>query len=159
MKLPKSIPTAISDREARFLREVARDRSVIEFGALLGFSTVVLADVAGTLTTVDRHNGYTGPTLNQLISNLHRYGVSDRVKVVEGDALLYCDAKHCNADVAFIDLTGQYELTKGVLDGLETRVALVHDYGRPGCSVDLAISASGYRIVGQVDTLVLCERT
>jgi predicted O-methyltransferase YrrM len=77
-----NIPTAISDREARFLREVARDKSVIEFGALLGFSTVILAEVAGDLTSIDRHNGYTGPTLNQLISNLYRYGANGKVRVV-----------------------------------------------------------------------------
>lgn len=147
------IPTAISPREARFMQQIADDREVIEYGALLGFSTVVLARAAATLVSVDRHDGYSGETLRPYLSNLDRYGV--RVTAVQDDCLSWAGHK---ADVAFIDLTGQYQLTKDMLLHLASPLALIHDLDRPRCDVDRAIKDAVWRPIGQVDTLVLCER-
>jgi len=150
------IPTAISPRELRLLQHFARDRAVVEFGALLGFSTVGLAQVTGRLSSIDRHDFYSGPTARQFRSNLERYGVSEKVKVIEGDALLHGQTA---GDVAFIDLTGNYQITKDLLGILGCRLALVHDFDRPNCDVGRAIVDAGWRPIDQVDTLLLCERS
>lgn len=153
--LTPEIPSAISPREARFMQSICKEKRVVEFGALLGFSTIILAEVAGSLTSVDRHIEYSGPTLNQLISNLHRYGVNDSVRVIEGDAATWSNLA---GDIAFIDLTGQYEITKRVLSGLSCKLALVHDFDRPNCDVGRGIRDAGWKVIGHVDSLVLCER-
>jgi tRNA A58 N-methylase Trm61 len=150
-----AIPTAISPREARFLRDSCAGKAVVEYGALLGFSTVILARAAGQLISIDRHEGYTGRTLAPFLSNLERHGVLSRVSVLESDAVAWA---HLRRDVAFVDLTGAFELTRTILERLGSPLALVHDCGRPGCDVDLAIHRAGWTPVDQVDTLVLCAR-
>ncbi len=157
MILP-AIPTALSDREARFLSDLTRDKIVVEFGALLGFSTVVMAQGAVEVTSVDRHEGYTTPTLNQFISNLERYKVRDKVRIVLADAL---DRAYLadTAEIAFVDLTGAFKLTRDLLKKLQCPFVMVHDMNRAHCDVERAIKAAGWTPVSQCDTLVLCVRS
>jgi predicted O-methyltransferase YrrM len=145
------IPTAISEAERRFMRTIARGKSVVEFGALLGFSTVNLAQVASRLTSVDKHEGYGTPTLAPFMSNLDRYHVSPRF--IQGEALEWASL---DAELAFIDLTGQYDLTRQMLERLRAPFALVHDCHRSYCQVDRAIKDAGWHPISQVDTLVWC---
>jgi protein-L-isoaspartate O-methyltransferase len=89
------IPTALSLPEARELARLAEGRRVVEAGALLGFSTVVLARAAASVVSVDRHEGYDAPTLGKFLRNLDRFGVQGRVEVRVGgiDLLSGSDAK------------------------------------------------------------------
>jgi protein-L-isoaspartate O-methyltransferase len=149
------IPTAISPIEARFMQEVVRGKVVVEYGALLGFSTIILAEVAAKVISVDRHVDYHGETFIPYMSNLDRYNVRSKVKVIKGDALSHARVP---ADVAFVDLTGQYHLTKTLLAALAVPLALIHDYGRPFCEVGRAVKDAGWTPIGQVETLLLCEK-
>lgn len=47
----------LTEREAAELRRLAQDRTVLELGAWKGRSTVVLAEVARYVVSVDRHQG------------------------------------------------------------------------------------------------------
>lgn len=156
------IPTAISPREASFMEALARNKIVVEFGALLGFSTVVLAKAASWLVSVDRHKDYSGPTYKAFMSNLERYRVTN-VDVYVGDCLDYASKRGwwrtMDPDICFIDLTGKYALTKMMLESIPTDLAMVHDLDRPNCQVGEAIRDAGWEIVGQVDTLALARRT
>lgn len=163
MNLP-DIPTAISPREASFMSALARGKTVVEFGALLGFSTVVLARSARWVTSVDRHQGYLDAghtTYRAFMNNIGRHKV-ENVSVVIADALTYTGTPGTQ-DMAFVDLTGEYTLTLKVLKGLNIRhrvpLVLVHDLLRSNCQgVEQAITDANWKIVGQVDTLALCVR-
>lgn len=52
------VPTALSLREDACLRHYARGRRVTEAGALLGHSTIQLAQTARGVVSIDRHTGY-----------------------------------------------------------------------------------------------------
>src|SRR5882762_9345058 len=85
------IPTAISSREASFMSALARGKTVVEFGALLGFSTVVLSRAARWVTSIDRHQGYLDAghsTYNAFMVNLERHKVHN-VSPVQSDALVF----------------------------------------------------------------------
>lgn len=150
------IPCALSPRERAVLQRWARWRRVVEAGALLGGSTVTLASVAAHVTSIDRHEGYSGPTLRPYLANLDRYGVRPRVRPLVGDATALLPS--VEADVGFLDLTGTYAVTLAALRALRAPVALVHDVGRPHChGVEAAILTVGGRPLAHVDTLVVVE--
>lgn len=134
----------------------AAGRRVVEAGALLGGSTVTLAAVAAHVTSIDRHVGYSGPTLRPYLANLARCGVAGRVTPHVGDAADWLAVTP--ADVAFIDLTGTYDVTLAALRAVRAPVVLVHDVGRVRCDgVAAAIAAVGGRILEHVDTLAVVE--
>lgn len=152
------IPTALSSAETRALAAFARDMRVIECGALLGYSTRVLASVASKVVSIDRHEGYGPATLASFMSNLE--GHFDKVVPVVADcaALL----PFLRADRYFIDLDGTYETTRRVLEALphyNCGVA-VHDFDRQSCSgVKRAIlDTPGYEIDHVVDSLAFIRR-
>lgn len=135
------IPTALTDKEADELVRRAFGRSVLEIGALLGYSTVVLASAADRVISVDPHIGYPAddprPTLNRFLRNLDRYGVRDTVTVMLGrdDEVLPLLAEN-QFDLAFVDCTGEYDTTlnamKRATQLLKKGGALaVHDCGHP----------------------------
>lgn len=151
------VPTALSSREVRALQDLARGRKVVEAGALLGGSTIIMARVAREVVSIDRHEGYTAPTLRQFMSNMDRAGVSNVVRPVVGNAHELLD-KH-PAELAFIDLTGRLEDTLAALKAVRAPIVAVHDLCRSHCEgVEAAIRASGLHIVGHVDTLAICVR-
>lgn len=82
------IVSAVTREEAAALAGLARGKTVLELGAYLGFSTVVLASVAAEVISVDWHLGDAhaglGDTWEGFCSNLDRYGVADRVHVIRG---------------------------------------------------------------------------
>ena len=162
-----NIPTALTAAEARLLRRLARDRVVIEAGSLLGFSTITMARTARRVIAVDPHNGYPRhaprPTLHAFRENVRRHGVDSRVHVVV-DRFERAFPRY-SADLAFLDLTGQRQLTE---DGLRHALAIaplvaVHDYERGGChgcteAVDYLVRSGGVRVVARADTLVVLAR-
>lgn len=152
------IPCALSAAERNLLASMARGRRVVEAGALLGGSTVTLAKVATTVVSIDRHEGYSGPTLRPFLANLDRCGVRSRVDVRVGDAAHLLTS--VDADVAFVDLTGTYEVTLAALWAVRAPVVLVHDVDRQRCEgVARAIRMVGGVGLAQVDTLAVLART
>lgn len=129
---------------------------MVEAGALLGFSTIKLSHVAASVVSIDKHEGYTTSTYRRFMSNIERFGDRYRVQPIVGDAVDRLQA--IDADVAFIDLTGQFDLTRSAMRAVRPDLVLVHDVGRAHCQVDAAIVAAGFRVVEAVDTLALCER-
>jgi predicted O-methyltransferase YrrM len=111
---------------------------VIEFGAAMGYSTVVMALVATHVTTVDPHTGIPG-SLPTLLRNLQAYGVRDRVTVVTATSQAFCrdTSQIADADLVFIDGDHSYE---AALHDLRCAASLVvpggaiaiHDYARIG---------------------------
>jgi tRNA A58 N-methylase Trm61 len=130
--VPPGIPTSLSCRETLALQRWGRERVVVEAGALLGFSTITLAQVARRVVSVDRHVGYNGaPTERRFRSNLHRTGVADRVDVRVGDITDHLPT--ISADFAFIDLDGTAATTGTALAHLRSSLVGVHDLGRSHC--------------------------
>lgn len=133
------IPTALSDEEAAVLIQLASGKRVLEIGSLPGFSTIVLANVAEIVHSVDPHEGYPEiapkSTLVPFLENLQRYGVRDKVVVhVDTAARVLPAFRRGYFDFAFVDAMGTYEVTKQcILDAyLHTDgYLLVHDYGHP----------------------------
>lgn len=147
-----TIPTALSPRECALMRRVATGQRVVEAGALLGASTILLAKVASKLTSIDRHEGYSGPTLRPFLHHLHHFGVAGNVDVRVGEAALHLPT--VAADVAFIDLTGTLDVTLQAMWATTASILMIHDTQRQHCDgVAKAIALAGGRAIAQADTL------
>lgn len=111
------IPTALTFREAEELARLAEYKRVLEIGSLLGFSTIVLAQVASVVHSVDPHDGYPEndprPTYTAFEANLRKYGVRNKV-VVHADLAerVLPPFKGCYFDFAFVDAMGTYGVTR-----------------------------------------------
>lgn len=152
-----SVPTSMSDRETRLLQFYARDRRVVEAGALLGYSTIQLASVARSVVSIDKHAGYTAPTYRQFRSNLERFGVAHKGTPIVGDALDHLPGH--TGDLGFLDLTGHRGLTRAALQACRAPLVAIHDFDRAHCpGVAQAIRDLQLRVVEQVDTLVIVEK-
>lgn len=136
------IPSALTSAEAEALEELADDRFVLEAGALLGFSTVVLARVAAHVVSVDPHDGYPShapsPTLQMFRENLERFGVASRVTpIIDTFDMVVPFLTADYFDLVFFDLTGEYEDTIRAMKSVEPWltsglvVLAVHDCGHP----------------------------
>ena len=150
-------PTSISRREAEALQRWAYGRRVIEAGSLLGGSTIIIAEVAAHVTSIDKHQDYTTPTARRFHSNLLRAGLAGKVDSIIGDCRV--ELPRSTGDFTFLDLTGDYLLTKQALLASTTPLVAVHDMGRVRCGgVEQAIRELGYEILEHVDTLVVCRK-
>jgi hypothetical protein len=141
------IPTALTLAETEKLQEICRDKYVMEIGALLGYSTVAIGQVAKGITSIDPHEGYPEhdpkPTFETWLANVKRYGVLNKITPVRNtwqNAFSLYDRKwKCPLpyDVVFMDLTGRYEDTKECLMhfhpewGWRLKTICVHDCGHP----------------------------
>lgn len=151
------IRTALSDGEARALARLADGRRVVEAGALLGASAVVLGSTAASVVSIDKHEGYGPSTLRAYRSNLDRYALRRNVRPIVGDVVDHLPL--VPADVAFIDLTGEYALTRVALESTTARVIALHDLCRVHCDgVERAIKDTGLQIVEHIDSLAVCVR-
>lgn len=135
------IPTALTPAEAQVLRNEALGRPVLEVGSLLGHSTVVLAQEAVYVVSVDPHEGYPEndprPTLQPFLENLKRYNVRDRVVVCvdKYEKVLPC-LQRGQFGLVFVDITGKFD---DILSCLRMARPLiynggtlaVHDCGHP----------------------------
>lgn len=151
-----AIPTALSLREAQRLQHYARDRYVLEVGALLGFSTVVMARVARQVLSIDRHTGYDklpNDTYKQFRRNLEVYNVRGKVVPVLGDFRVM---SKWGSDLCFIDLDGTHATTLEAIKLCRAPICAVHDYDRQNChGVSSAVRASGYPVMERVDSLIV----
>lgn len=128
---------------------------MIEAGALLGASTVVMAEKAARVISIDRHQGYGPSTLNPFLSNVA--GFSNVIPVVADARRIIGSLK---GDKYFIDLDGSYETTKAVLEEIPyTLPVAIHDFRRQNCSgVEKAILELDYEVQTVVDTLAVIRR-
>lgn len=149
------IPTALSPREVRALQEFTRGMKVVEAGALLGFSTLTLAEVAHSVISIDKHEGYGPSTWRAYRSNIEGAG---NVIPIKGDAIALI--KHLHADRYFLDLDGTFHTTRAVLDAIPASVPVaVHDFRRVNCEgVERACLDLGFDICKVVDTLAIVRR-
>lgn len=148
------IPTALSRPEVRALQAFTEGLRVVECGALLGFSTLKIADVAARVVSVDRHTGYGPSTLRQFRSNI---GGRANVVPVQADCLELLP--FLSADRYFIDLDGTYATTAAVLAAVKHGTMAIHDVNRQRCDGVLkAILDSGWTLDYVVDTLAFLHR-
>lgn len=151
------VPSALSPAEVRVLQQLARDRKVVEAGALLGYSTIKLAEVARSVVSIDKHCGYTGPTYRRYMSNLERAGVGGKVAAIVGDATSHLSAYA--GDLAFIDLTCTYEVTRAAVLATRTPFVAIHDFERVSCGgVGRLVAELGWPVVERADTLIVLAR-
>lgn len=167
-----AIPSAITPAEALELSRLAESATVLEIGALLGHSTVVMAQNAHVVHSVDPHEGYPAdnprPTLQPFIQNLVDHGVRNRVRVHVGlDHEILPILKDGSFDLVFIDITGLYQDTYmamkfSVCKLRHSGVLAVHDCGHPDWpgamrAVD-DFSANYRRPYRTVDRLAIFDR-
>jgi len=135
------IPTALSPGDFRVLERLAKGGVVLEVGALLGASTIKLAQVARRVISIDPHEGYPKdnprPTAQQFLDNLTSYDVRDKVTVIMEplEKVVGIFSDRC-FDFIFIDITGEYRDTIRALESLNKTlgywgVIAVHDMGNP----------------------------
>lgn len=135
------IPTALTEVEAWTLNELARGKTVLEVGALLGHSTVVMAHSAMVVHSIDPHEGYPvhdpKPTLKPFLKNLKKRKVRDKVVVHLGrdyEVMPVLESRQFH--LIFIDMSGLYEDTRRAMEA-STRLLrhhgtlVVHDCGHP----------------------------
>jgi predicted O-methyltransferase YrrM len=145
--VPDDIPTAVTAAEAARLASLASGGDVLELGAWLGFSTVILAQAARRVTSVDWHQGDASltamgegeaSTWEAYRANLARYGVASKVDARRGrfaEVLPALQKQGALFDGVFID--AQHDAAAVQAD-LELALPLVrpggwvafHDYGR-----------------------------
>lgn len=138
------IPTALTPAETAALQAVARDKYVLEIGALLGYSTLAIAQTARRVVSVDPHKGYPAdnprPTWDIYCRNLRRYPeLRERIHPMKRrwqDAFGWGSWVY-PYEVVFMDLTGEYEDTRECLAyfapewGWVLKTIAVHDCGHP----------------------------
>jgi predicted O-methyltransferase YrrM len=134
------IPTALTEPERRCLADLARGRVVLEVGAQLGASTVVMAREARLVHSVDWHRGDPvageGETLLGYWRNLHVYGVRDRVVAHVGDvSAVLPSLRPAYFDGVFVDGCHEEDAVRRDIALVEPLVAAdgwfaFHDYGR-----------------------------
>ena len=136
------IPTALTESETTALQAIVKDKYVLEIGALLGYSTVVMAQTAKCVTSIDPHEGYPEdnprPTWAPYLANLRKHQVQGKVLPIR-DTWQHAVKEGLPApyDVVFMDLTGKYEDTHELLMylhpewGWRLKTICVHDCGHP----------------------------
>lgn len=101
------IPGWLGIAEAAELQRLATDANVLEIGSYQGRSTVVMAQVANVVVSIDHHRGdkaCNGGTLSAFLTHLERYGVRERVVPMIADSVLCCSVMmNGYFDLAFID--------------------------------------------------------
>ena len=150
-------PTALSNAETYLLKKWARNRWVVEFGSLLGYSTINMASVAKGVVSLDRHSGYSGDTYSRFRSNIERAGLSHKVVPLIQDVMKL--RKPIWAEMGFIDLTGGFDITTHSFGKLNAPIIALHDVCRPFCrGAEKAMLQSGMKVIDSVDTLVVLGR-
>lgn len=148
----------LTPAEGHALRALSLGCDVLELGSYKGRSTVCVAQVARSVTSVDWHRGDEGcghaDTLAEFTANLEAHGVSDKVRVVLNRIE---DVRFPPAfDLAFVDASHDAEGAE-----VSTRVALAsvrpgglvvwHDWDAEG--VRAGVAACGLQPTGFRETL------
>lgn len=164
-----SIASSVTAQEAFRLRDLAKDRVVLEVGSWRGFSTVTMAQVATRLHAVDWHRGddHAGhdESLPYLMAALDDYGVRERVIVHVGSSeqvVPLFPAGHF--DFAFIDAYHTAEAVRRDAELVLPRVrsfGLIgfHDYGDDRFGVTEVVDAlEGVRLEHVTGSLAVVRK-
>lgn len=146
-----SIASSVTPQEAFRLRDLAKDRVVLEVGSWRGFSTVTMAQVAIKVHSVDWHRGdeHAGhdESLSYLMAALDDYEVRERVVVHVGSSADMVPLFPMGYfDFAFIDAYHTAEAVRLDADLVIPRVrshgiVAFHDYGDDRFGVTEAVDA------------------
>lgn len=139
MKFPSDIPTAVTNREAAKLADLASGGVILELGAQFGFSTIVMSETAKRVHSVDTHQGDTDAGyLNSLpayVQNLLFYGARNVVTHVGSFDEVLPLFKAESFDGCFLD--GSHDLDSVLRDTFYAMQLVKHggwlawhDYGR-----------------------------
>ena len=140
-RFPEDVRGWLSEAEGAALSSLAAGKMVLEIGSYCGRSTICLAQKAECVHAVDTFDGRatTEPreTLAEMIDNLVRYGVMERVTVYRGESREAVPQIETRVDLAFID--GNHSYQSVLQDARLAMAKLVpggllsfHDYNRPG---------------------------
>lgn len=160
--LPASLdlpPGWLSDAEAYTLAQVAQDKTVLELGAWVGRSTVVLASAAAHVVSVDWHKGDEesgfGDTLPGYWDTVRHL---DNVTMLVGRFEFVVPLFAPIFDVAFVDgsraedaIVRDARLAVSVTRG----IVAFHDFDQP--AVQAAAKAMGLRSLYRIDTMAVYE--
>ena len=130
----------LSDQEATELQRLATGKTVLELGAWKGRSTVVLAEVARYVVSVDRHQGLDVPAdhpqfgCDSLPDYLNTVRELENVAIVVADFRLFLPHLAVAFDLAFVD--GNHDADSVERDSLlacqhtyfSTGIIVFHDY-------------------------------
>lgn len=134
-----NLTTAILPDEAQRLRELAKDRTVLEIGAANGYSAIIMA-LAGAkhVTSVDPHGEtWIGDTFKSMTDNLEAFGVTNKVTIVRETSIVAMSRFRDNHQLfGFIFLDGS-AITEENKDDIILGLQLLepggtiarHDYG------------------------------
>jgi predicted O-methyltransferase YrrM len=166
------IESSIGDEERPALRRLARGKWVVEIGAAFGFTTILMAQWAEFVVSVDPHdatNLRAGGTLSEFQRNLDLYGVRDRVLVyVDRIENVWQRLPHHAFGFVFVD--GDHSYNAALRDAqiaeslcAEDGQIAFHDYGYEDCpdvkpAVDAWLHNSSWSVVAQVESLLVCQR-
>jgi predicted O-methyltransferase YrrM len=168
MRLPWRIPTfgppietSLTEREAAELQRLAALKRVLEIGAAYGYSTIVMAEVALQVTSVDPHIVHA--SWAPMGQNLMRYGVMDRVSLEVGTSeqilptlgprqfdLVFVDGDHTAAGVAF-------DLAQGLRLVAADGILAFHDWDEATCMDVRPVLEAWHRPDYVVDTLAVYQ--
>ena len=168
MRLPWRIPafgpaieTSLTEREALELQHLAALKRVLEIGSAFGYSTIVMAEVALQVKSVDPHIVHA--SWAPMGQNLIRYGVAEHVSLEVGTSeqilptlgphqfdLVFVDGDHTSAGVAY-DLAQAQRLA--TVDG----ILAFHDWDEETCQDVRPILEAWRRPDYVVDTLAVYQ--
>lgn len=134
-----AINTSLTDAETARLAVLAKGRKVLEIGAAYGYSTVVLAQSAASVVSVDPHQWLASETA--LRANLDAYRVAGKVDVrvgSSGDVLPALAAEGRRFGLVWIDADHRRPALEVDLDLAVPLLAKVgdlacHDFGETTC--------------------------
>lgn len=147
-------PTALSELETLALERWARDGLVLELGAEMGYSTMVMARVAMRVYSVDWHRGYAGWNANHDTALTFLYNIKelrDKVIPVIGRFeevlpllmpgsfdFVFLDGGHDAEGVRFCIAQARRLVRPGGM-------VATHDYGHPMCAEKAVLDSMGIR--------------
>lgn len=90
------------------LLELKKPKNILEIGCAIGFSSIFMTqflDDNGKITTIDRFD----VMIKQARANFEKFGVKDKIELIEGDAVEVLNSLDEEFDVVFLDAgKGQY---------------------------------------------------
>lgn len=106
-KFPGDVEGWLTETEGRTLAALAQGKAVLEIGSYCGRSTICLAQTAESVHAVDPFDGRATTvrqdTLTRFMENVVRYGVLEKITVLQGESQMVVPNIDQKFDLAFID--------------------------------------------------------
>jgi predicted O-methyltransferase YrrM len=148
--------------EGSVLANLSAGKRVMEIGSYCGRSTICIARLAQSVLAVDYFDGRSTPqpgdTRAEFLSNLARYGVSDKVSTAHPEAkidgpfdLVFIDGNH---DREFVEA----DISKALAAISPNALLVFHDYETSHAGVTEAVNqllANGGELVSRHDSLAV----